>query len=276
MHSPEQSPPPRPSPAVRPEPSLLPREHGAWGQLAMPLVTGLALGRPGAAALLLAAAVALAFLAHEPLLVVLGQRGRRVKDALGVRALRRLVLLGAGAGAAGIAALALAPPAVRLAALAPAALALPVVPLVAARLEKTVAGELLVAAALSACAAPVALASGAPAAWGWGAAATWFLSFAAATLPVQATLLWARTKGARELRPLAAAGAAAIGGGALALGAVGILPWPAAIAVLPTAVAAVTVAVARVRPQQFTRVGWSLVGASVAALAVLVAGFRLG
>jgi hypothetical protein len=38
----------------------------------------------------------------------------------------------------------------------------------------------------------------------------------------------------------------------------------------------VVVALLKVRPQQFTRVGWSLVGASVAALAVLLLGFRLG
>jgi hypothetical protein len=242
----------------------------------MPLATGLALGRPGAAALLLTAGVVLAFLAHEPLLVVLGQRGRRVRDALGRRAARRLAQLGAGACAAGLAGLALAPAAARLAALAPAALALPVGPLVARKLEKTTGGELLVAAALSACAAPVAIASGAPAAWGWAAAATWFASFAAATLPVRATLLWARTKGARELRPLAAAGAAAIGAAALAAAAAGVLPWPAAIGVLPTALAAAVVALLKVRPQKFTTVGWSLVGASAATLLVVVLGFRLG
>ncbi len=271
-----RSEPQSPAAAPPPEPSLLPREHGAWGQLAMPLATGLALGRPGAVALLLVAGVVLAFLAHEPLLVVIGQRGRRVKAALGARAVRRLVILGAGAAVAGAVALALASTEVRLAALAPAVLAAPVLPLVAARLEKTVAGELLVAAALSACAAPVALASGAPPAWAWGSVATWFLSFAAATLPVQATLLWARTKGARERRPLAAAGAAAIGLGALGLAAAGLLPGPAAVAVLPTAAAAVVVAIVKVRPQQFTKVGWSLVAASFAALAVLVAGFRIG
>jgi len=271
MPSPAES----PSPAGRGEPSLLPREHGAWGQLATPLVTGLALGRPSASALLLVLGVVLAFLAHEPLLVVLGHRGRRVRDAAGDRALRRLAALGLAAAAAGGLALLLAPPVARLAALAPAALAAPVIPLAAARLEKTTPGELLVASALSACAAPVALAGGAPAAWGWGAAAAWFLSFAAATLPVRATLLWARTRGARETRPLAAAGAAAIGAGALALAGAGLLPWPAALGVLPTALAATVVALLRLPPQRFTAVGWSLVGASVVALAVMVVGFRL-
>src|SRR6266542_1201900 len=131
MRSLSESPSPAPAPAPREEPSLLP---------------------------------------HEPLLVVLGHRGRRVKDVLGSRATRRLAALGAAAAVCGVAALVLSPPAARLAALAPAALALPVAPLVARRLEKTTAGELLVAAALSACAAPVALAAGAPAAWEIGRA----------------------------------------------------------------------------------------------------------
>jgi hypothetical protein len=242
----------------------------------MPLATGLALGRPGAASFLLTAGIVLAFLAHEPLLVVLGQRGRRVRDALGARALRRLVQLGIGAAVTGLAGLVLAPPEARLAALAPAALAVPVAPLVVWRLEKTTAGELLVAAALSCCAAPVALAAGAPAPWAWGTAATWFASFAAATLPVRATLLWARTKGARELRPLAAAGALAIGAAAVLAAALGPLPWPAAVGVLPTAAAAAAVALLRIRPQRFTAVGWSLVAASAATLIVVVLGFRLG
>src|SRR6266540_2736363 len=190
MRSLSESPSPAPAPAAREEPSLLPREHGAWGQLAMPLATGLALGRPGAAALLLVAGIVLAFLAHEPLLVVLGQRGRRVKEALGARAARRLAALGAAAVVCGVTALLLASPAARLAALAPAALALPVAPLVAA------------------------------------------------------------TRG--------------------------LLPWPAALGVLPTALAAAAVALLRVRPQRFTTVGWSLVGASLAALLVLVVGFRAG
>jgi hypothetical protein len=264
-----------PSPAPTPPPSLLPREHGAWGQLAMPLATGLALGRPGAGALLLACGVVLAFLAHEPLLVVLGQRGRRVRDEVGALAARRLLRLGLAAVAAGTLGLALAPPAARLAALAPAALALAVAPLVAWRLEHTAAGEILVAAALSAAGVPVALAGGAPAGWAWATAVTWLASFAAATLPIHAALLWARTKGARELRPLAAAGAGAIAAAAVAAGAAGALPWPAALGVLPTALAAATAALLRVPPQRFTAVGWSLVGASVATLLVLVVGFRL-
>src|SRR5512138_3779118 len=75
---------------VNPRRSMLPHEHGAWGQLAMPLLTAFAIGRPTAAALALAAAVVLAFLAHEPAIVLLGQRGRRARDEDGDRARRWL------------------------------------------------------------------------------------------------------------------------------------------------------------------------------------------
>src|SRR5689334_17708106 len=57
---------------------MIPREHGAYGQLLVPLITALAIGRPGVAAVALAVAIVAAFLAHEPLLVLLGQRGARV------------------------------------------------------------------------------------------------------------------------------------------------------------------------------------------------------
>lgn len=54
-----------------------PKEHGAWGQTIVPLVVGLALGTPGLAALAIAIAAILLFLAHEPLVLLLGQRGTR-------------------------------------------------------------------------------------------------------------------------------------------------------------------------------------------------------
>lgn len=76
--------------------SLMPREHGAYGQLALPLLTALFSGRPTAAAFLYAAAAVFAFFAHEPLLVLLGQRGSRAFRELGARARLRLTLLAVG------------------------------------------------------------------------------------------------------------------------------------------------------------------------------------
>jgi YwiC-like protein len=274
MSDPRAAPdPPQPAPAAR-EPSLLPREHGAWGQLALPLVSALALGRPGAGALLLTAAVVLAFLAHEPLVIVLGQRGRRVQGALDRPARRRLALVGSAAVACGAAGLLLRPEAL-LAVLPAAALGAASVGLVLARLEKTTLGEILVAFALTAASVPVALAAGAPARDAWASAATWAAAFAAATLPVRAILLRARTKGAVDRRLLAAAGVATIAAAALLAGARGWLPRPAAFAVLPVALAAFVVSLAPIRPQRLTQVGWTVVGASTLALLVLVIGLRL-
>src|SRR5512138_1977206 len=77
----------RPSAGARGRPSstssdsvvLFPREHGAYGQLTFPLVTSLAVAGVSAPALLLALSVIAGFLAHEPLLVVLGRRGARAQ-----------------------------------------------------------------------------------------------------------------------------------------------------------------------------------------------------
>ncbi|HEY6005078.1 MAG TPA: hypothetical protein VIV57_19525, partial [Anaeromyxobacter sp.] len=85
----------------------------------------------------------------------------------------------------------------------------------------------------------------------------------------------ARTKGAVDRRPLAAAAVAAIAGAALLAGADGWLPLPAALAILPVALAAFVVALAPIRPQRLTQVGWTIVGASAIALLVLVIGLRL-
>lgn len=264
------------APPARRDPSLLPREHGAWGQLALPVATGLALGRPGAAALLLATAVVLAFLAHEPLVVVLGQRGGRLASELGPRARRLLVLLAAGALAAGIAGTALAPPATLIPALAAAGLFAASAQLAFLRLEKTTAGEIVVACALAACAAPIALAGGAPPVWAATAVVTWATAFVSATLPVRAILLRARTRGESDPRPVAAAAVAVLAGAALYAASHAWLPWTAAAAPLPVVAVALGLTAVPVRPQRLTTVGWTLAAASVASGLVLVIGLRLG
>ena len=114
---------------------MIPHEHGAWGQLAMPLLTALAIGRPSASAFLLALGVVLAFVAHEPLLVLLGQRGRRVAEEEGPRAQRWLAGTIGLAAAAGLSGLALAPGPARAALALPALLAAMVAVLVRRRLE---------------------------------------------------------------------------------------------------------------------------------------------
>lgn len=253
--------------------SMLPHEHGAWGQLAMPLLTALAIGRPGAAPLLLTAAVVLAFVAHEPLLVVLGQRGRRAQSEDGRRARAWLAWLGAAALATGLAGIALAPEAARLALLLPAVLAAVVGWLVSRRLEKTVLGEITVASALASAGWAVALAGGATQEAALAALLAWILAFAAATLAVQVILVRVRSKGARDPGRRHAALSALLGLAAAALSLAGF-PAALALAVAPTVAFSVAICLLRVSPKRLRELGWALVGSSVVTLAILVAGLR--
>ena len=98
--------------------SLWPKEHGAYAQLLAPLALALVHGPITPASVALAIASVLAFVAHEPLLVVLGLRGTRAAREEGPRARRHLLALGGGALALGAAGLALAPREVLLAAAA--------------------------------------------------------------------------------------------------------------------------------------------------------------
>jgi hypothetical protein len=258
------------APAPRP---LFPREHGAWGQLALPLLGGLLLGHPGPAALLLAAAAVLAFAAHEPLLVVLGQRGRRLRDEEGPRARRWLLVEGWLALAAGAAGGYLAPRLALVALGLAGALAALVGVLVWRRLEKTAAGEILVAAALATAGGAVALAAGTTARTALAATLAWTLSFAAATMGVRTVLVRLRTRG--EENPGTRNAALAASAGALAFGlSVAGLPATLAWATLPGVVAGVVIALAPLGGKHLRAVGWSIVGASLLTLAVLVAGLR--
>ncbi|HUL57974.1 MAG TPA: YwiC-like family protein [Anaeromyxobacteraceae bacterium] len=261
------------SPAAAP-PALVPREHGAYGQLAMPILSGLALGRPGAAAFALAAAFVLAFVAHEPLLVLLGQRGTRMRTQEGARAARLLAALGALVAASAAAGVALAPQAARAALALPAGLGAAVAVLLWRRLEKTAPGEILVAAALSSCGAVVALAGGATHLGAWTLFVTWVLAFTAAIVSVRSVLRLMRTRGTSDRRPLAAALVVLLLAGAFLLAARTGLPLAAPVALMPMAVAAVVLCVVQVPPRRLQAAGWAIVGASTATLVLLVAGLR--
>jgi YwiC-like protein len=266
---------PTPSGATPPPTrTLVPHEHGAYGQLAMPLLTALAIGRPGLASAALTLALVTAFVAHESLLVVLGQRGKRALEADAPRARRVLAILGGLGLLAGAVGVAAAPAAARWALLLPATLALVVAWLVLRRLEKTTAGETIVGAALSSGGLAVALAGGAPLAWAIACWVTWVLAFAAATLAVQVVLVRARSKGRRD--PGVGHGALAVGllAGAFGASALGGLPLAAPLALLPTALLSIAVCLARFSPKRLRELGWAMVGSSVLTMVLLVAGLR--
>lgn len=242
--------------------SLAPREHGAYAQLAVPLAAAYAGGRPGVAALLFGVAAVMAFLAHEPLLILLGLRGRRVLAEAGPRARRRtlgLIVVGAVAGAAA-------------AWLAPAAAPMVMVSAVLASLlggflwrrrERTFAGEVVAAAALASAALPVAVSAGWEGRAALAAFAGWSAGFAAVTFVVW-SIAHKRTPGplARTVALLVpalvvVAASCLLGRQAAATGAPLVLVAAAVTGLRPTA--------RRLRP-----VGWTVAAATLAQAVVVV------
>jgi len=253
--------------------SLLPHEHGAYGQLLFPLACGLSLGRAGAAAWLLSAGAVAGFLAYEPLLVLAGNRGSRARDLHGARALRLAAgLLATAAVLAGWGFL-LAPAPARAVAVVPPLLAGIVALLARLRVERTVAGELLVAAALSSAGFPVAVASGVPTGTAASAWLAWCLGFAATTLAVEVVLARARAP-ARDPGPPAAAAIVLLQAVPAGLALLRVVPAAVPAAVAPLALASLLVIGLRVPARRLQRVGWGAVAASLAALAVLLTGLR--
>jgi hypothetical protein len=243
--------------------------------MAMPLVTGLALGRPGAAAWLFASAAVLAFLLHEPGLVLLGARGVRARSEDGPLAGRLVLALGPPALAAGAAATLLAPVPARLSLLAVAALAAAAVWLARRRLEMTRGGSAVVGAAMASALLPVALSAGAGGRASFAAFAAWTLSFAIAAAAVDAVMARGRP-GTPDPGRRNAAGALLLWGLAAALAGMFALPWELPLSLVPTAMFAMGACLSRTGPGRLRELGWALVGSTAVTLIVLVHGLRRG
>jgi len=250
---------------------LYPREHGAYAELGFPLLSGLVLGSPGAASFLFAVAAILLFLANEPLVLLLGVRGKRLQQELAVTARRQLALRAALGGAAGLAALWLAPPGARWSALVPAVFAAILVPVVMAKNLKTLRGEVVAAAVFSSMHLPVAAAGGVAGTLLWGPSLLWFATTVVATLSVHA--IKARLTGATPWVIPAAVWAARL---ALltAIAAWAFLPdWRtvALAACVPLAGVAIVNHLS-LSPKRLKRVGWTFAATNALALALLATG----
>lgn len=250
----------------RPSLLLAPREHGAYGQLGFPLLAAHLVSSPTAAGWLLTGAAITAFLAHEPLLVLLGKRGSRLQREGAVsakKALTLIALLGAIMAAGG---LSLAPPPARSAVLLGGALGALVAATIALNRERTLPGELLVAGTLPAFAIPVAVAGGIPPSVAYSTWSVWALGFIAATAAVRAAIChFKRTRqglgglalGGRLAFPLAATALAA------ALVVLGFMSPRHTIALLPTLQVASVIAILTPHPEKLRNIGWTLVGSSL-------------
>jgi hypothetical protein len=255
--------------------ALVPKEHGAYGQLAFPLVTALAIWGPTAPALLMTLAIVAGFLAHEPALVLLGLRGPRAKREHGRSAVLWLVIEGALTIAAGVLALRLSPPHIVWSFLLPLVPAALLVIAIATRQEKSWHAEVAVALTFSLAAVPLCLASGSTVREAFAVAIPFALIFVAGTLAVRTVILRVRGGGDRHATAITRTAVLSLTLSMpvlLAVAAVlGLLPWSAWMATVPGLLLALWVAVAAPAPARLKAIGWSLVAASTLAALILIA-----
>jgi hypothetical protein len=243
--------------------SLWPREHGAYFQLAIPLVVACVRLAPTSCAL--AGAALLAFLANEPLLVVLGHRGPKMLELDGARARVRLAMLATGAAVLGVIGLVLAPQDASVAAAIVAIPAAVVVVLAWRRAEHTLLGELVAAIALTGASVPAAVAGATPLPTALAMWAGWALGFGATVIVVHRVI-------ARHKRAATAIdGVIALGLIALTIALVVFHHATIALAIPLVAVAAI-LAVAPPPASRLRGIGIAIVVAGVASSAVALAG----
>jgi len=252
-------------------PALLPREHGAYALVGFPLATGLVLGDPGVAAYGFAIAGVLAFLAHEPFAVMLGNRGARLQADLATVAKRRATALALSAVMAGLMGMVAAPATARVAIVVPLVLGGVLTAAAVKNRLKTLLSELVMATAFASLLVPIGLAGETSWREAITAAAVWMIAFTLATLTVHEVK--ARTKPiltnrwALWVAPLTA----------LMLMAASPLviltelaPMSIVLALTPPAITSLAVHLLRVRTQRLKNVGWSIVGANTATLVLLL------
>ncbi len=250
---------------------LLPREHGAYGQLLFPLLSALLIGHPAPGAYLLGAAAIAAFLAHESLLVVLGQRGARARREQGSDARRSLSLFGGFCAVTGLVSLFVLPRAAITVLVVPVLLALLVGVAVVMHRERSTFGEMLAAVALSSLSLPVALAGQASRT----DALTLFVVFSAvfvtATLAVRA-LIGRVSKAGGPPPLLAGALTLLVLLGLAAAAFTGTLAPVAPYAALPVCAVALGLTASPPNVRHLRTIGWTLVGATLITTLLLIVG----
>jgi hypothetical protein len=253
---------------------MWPREHGAYAQLILPLLTAMAIGRARWAAIALGLAVIAVFLAHEPLLVLMGQRGVRASREQARIARRWLLLYGIAALVCAGGGVAWSPDVARHALLVPAVPGAAFFALILARRERTSAGEMLSAVTLSSIALPVALAASASPTAAWTCAAVFASGYSSATLSVRAVIARPRHSHGDVLRltaALVAIGAVTLLYSLSRYGIVADVGWRAAAVpcFLSVALGAISAS-----PRYLRYIGWTLMLAFSVSGVLLIRGLR--
>lgn len=253
---------------------LLPKEHGAYGQISLPLATAFGVAGLSSAGVLLSAAVLAGFLAHEPAAIILGFRGTRVKRERWAPAVVSLGVCLLVACAAALAAAIAIPTRVRWSLLVPALPAALLAGVMIAGREKTWYGEILAAVAFASVAVPIVLAAGAPAANAVAVAIPFTLLFVASTLAVRVVIVRVRGGGLpREATATRRATLTLALGSIISIGALTAVEWlvpTVLIASSPGLLMAAVVALRPPSPARLRSLGWSLVGVSILTAVLVV------
>lgn len=253
---------------------MLPKEHGAYGQIAFPVVTALAVVGVSSAGLLCAATIAAGFLAHEPCAVLLGLRGRRAKRQLRGRALAWFGCCLAIGVVTGLAALFTIQPAARWSLAVPLAAAVPLTIATIRGREKSWYGEVAAALAFAGAAVPISMAAGAAATTAAAVAIPFALLFVASTLAVRVVIV--RVRGGGDPRAAMATRSAVFVFAVASTAALVVLTATDFLAASLLASSAPGLLIATgiaLRPPDASRlrtIGWSLVAVSFVTAALVV------
>lgn len=261
---------------------MVPREHGAYAELLFPIVSVFLGGSPTTATWLLAVGAIACFLANEPLLVLFGQRGTRMKRAESDRAKRALLvflLLALGTGVAG---LLLTTTVVQYAVGVPLLLGVALMMLAIQGLERSMVGEGFAAATLSSIAIPLGLSAGLDLTLTLAVALIWLVTSLLGTAVVRLTVGrtkaktdedLARVRLKRALLVLVCLAVIAVGVAAPYGSRVGGL-WVLAAAA-PVAVVVLVMAVLQPTARRLRLMGWSLVAANLCSLIAVVTTLKM-
>lgn len=254
--------------------SPFPKEHGAYGQVSFPLIAAFAVAGASTAGILFAAAVVAGFLAHEPALIVLGQRGRRAMRELSRAARWWLACWAAVAVAAGLGAWLTMAPSVRWSILVPLLPSALLAAAVVRGAEKSWYGEAAASLAFSGAAVPITMAGGAPWSTAAAVAVPFALLFVSSTLAVRVVIVRVRRGGdpratsitRRAVLSLAVGSSIALG----SMSAAGLVPASLIAGAAPGLLAAAAIAMYPPPPTRLRTVGWTLVAISVLTTAIVV------
>lgn len=259
---------------------MLPKEHGAYGQLLFPIVTAVAMGRPSIAALALIVTSTAIFLAHEPLLVLAGARGLRARRDDGARARRWLVTLAGVSALSGLASWITMPAGSRWTLSVPLAAAVVAAAWSVRGQERTTAGEISAGVALTSVAFPVGIAAGLSLPLAAGCVVAFVTGTITATMSVRSLIGRFRSAAGGPAEAPSVTVVAVLSLLLVALNALaaseGWIHRGGFWAGLPVTGVAVALGVLAPPPKFLRRVGWSLIAATAVASVVLVVSGRLG